>query len=328
MAGARLRSGSPTSSDEGSVTGSGGGAPLYAWSPENRGSRREEDANSSPNNSSPETSETGDSIDNRLTAALGFSSRKDTRTPSDQAIRTPEPIKPQRSLSKSTLRAATNGPLNTATTSAGVAPPTLTLSAYPGPGAASQHQSNHSAMVPRSSLPGSTTHSFISAMQAMNLKSAEENLHPAQKVSASCLILFTISVSFVHPDLLRQFHRDQTGDLQTRIWGLRQGMYHQPSVPKEFLMAFDYDVQELIHNTVKMNEAVDKLAAELKKAIGEQERIRGMEVTIRDLERDLADYKQRAQSAERTLASLASRTEEDMRAIQACNHEIPIRVRE
>lgn len=85
-------------------------------------------------------------------------------------------------------------------------------------------------------------------------------------------------------------------------------------------MAFDYDVQELMHNTVKMNEAVDKLAAELKKAIGEQERIRGLEATVRDLERDLAEYKERAQSAERTLASLASRTEEDMRAIQVRSH--------
>lgn len=202
MVGARLRSGSATSSD-----GSEGGAPLYAWSPENRGSRLEENANSSPSNSSPTTSETGDSINDRLAAGFGFSGEKNPRTPSDQAIRTPEPNKPQRSLSKSNLRATTKAPLTMTTTSAAVAPPTLTLSAYPGPGAVSQHPSNHSAMVPRSSLPGSTTHSFISAMQAMSLNAADENLHPVQKVR--------ILVSSVHSFFLFCFvHHSLTSSIR------------------------------------------------------------------------------------------------------------------
>ena len=95
-------------------------------------------------------------------------------------------------------------------------------------------------------------------------------------------------------------------------------MYRQTSIPQEFLTSFDYDVQELMNNTVKMNQAIDHLASELKKALAEQERIRGLEATIRDLEGDLRDYKERSQNAEKTLASIAGRSDEDMRTIQVC----------
>jgi chromosome segregation ATPase len=96
-------------------------------------------------------------------------------------------------------------------------------------------------------------------------------------------------------------------------------LYRQTSIPQEFLTSFDYDVQELMNNTVKMNQAIDNLAGELKKALAEQERIRGLEATIRDLEGDLSDYKERSQNAEKTLASIAGRSDEDMRTIQVCH---------
>jgi predicted RNase H-like nuclease (RuvC/YqgF family) len=96
-------------------------------------------------------------------------------------------------------------------------------------------------------------------------------------------------------------------------------MYGQNVIPPEFLKSFDYDVQELINNTVKMNQAVDRLTAELKKALAEQERVRTLESTIRNLEGDLKDWKERSQNAEKTLASIAGRSDEDMRTIQVCN---------
>lgn len=60
-----------------------------------------------------------------------------------------------------------------------------------------------------------------------------------------------------------------------------------------------------------MSEAVDELGTHLKKASsgGDQGRIRA-------LESDVADARERAQNAERVLAGLAGRADEDLRAIQ------------
>ena len=96
-------------------------------------------------------------------------------------------------------------------------------------------------------------------------------------------------------------------------------MHAQNAIPPEFLKSFDYDVQELISNTVKMNQAVDRLTAELKKALTEQERVRTLESTIRNLEADLSDWKSRSQNAEKTLSSIAGRSDEDVRTIQVCH---------
>jgi predicted nucleic acid-binding Zn-ribbon protein len=95
-------------------------------------------------------------------------------------------------------------------------------------------------------------------------------------------------------------------------------LYQQPSVPQEFRTSFDYDVQELVNNMRKMNQAIDTLAVQLKQALSDQDRIRGLEATIRDLEGDLRDWKERSQNAEKTLANISGRSDEDMRTIQVC----------
>lgn len=48
-------------------------------------------------------------------------------------------------------------------------------------------------------IPGSTTHSFISAMQAMTINAEEDNLHPFQKVKSSKLIPIIQSFPRFHP---------------------------------------------------------------------------------------------------------------------------------
>ncbi|KAH6613334.1 hypothetical protein F5144DRAFT_616306 [Chaetomium tenue] len=307
MASSHSDSDSSSSSDDESVVGSGG-APLYAWSPERRASRAEENKGF-PSHAQPTVPRLEDSIGKNLTVESAVDKERDPRTPSDQAIETPAPIKPRRSFSKSTLRAAAKAFAHpTATSTDGVAP-SLSLSTYPGPAISSQRQGSLPMLAPsstsasqpqsRSLIPGSTTHSFISAMQAMSLNAEEDNLHPFQKT-----------------------HRDQTCKLQARVWGLRQGMYSQNAIPPEFLKSFDYDVQELMSNTVKMNQAVDRLTAELKKALTEQERVRTLESTIRNLEADLSDWKSRSQNAEKTLSCIAGRSDEDVRTIQFLKEQL------
>jgi hypothetical protein len=339
MAGARMTCGSPASSDDGSVGSSEGGAPLYAWSPDR--ASREEGVGSSSKISTLANFRADDSTHKLPKAHRGFGAEQDPKTPSDQGIQTPEPIKPKRSFSKSSnLRPAAQAFSNPAITSAGPVPPALNLAAYPGPGGVPQRQPSLPILVPappgvgaiavpvampaaqaqaHSSLSGSTTHSFIAAMQAMNLNAAEENIHPAQKVSHPILFIYQSSTALCVLTPLDQIHRDETCKLQARIWGLRQGLYRQTAVAQEFLTSFDYDVRELMSNTVKMNQALDTLADELEKAKDKLERIRGLEATIRDLEGDLKDYKKRAETSENTMASIVKQSEEDMRTIQVSN---------
>ncbi|KAL1837164.1 hypothetical protein VTJ49DRAFT_4194 [Mycothermus thermophilus] len=128
----------------------------------------------------------------------------------------------------------------------------------------------------------------------------EENLHPAQKT-----------------------HRDQSVKLQGRLWGLRQGLYAQPGVPKEFLTAFDYDVQELMNNTVRMNQAIDIMAEEIKKsAFSYEQRITARNDKIRELEYELQQWQNRHENSERTVASMLNRSEEDMRTIQFLKEQL------
>ncbi len=207
MGGALLRSVSPASSEGGSDRKSGGGgAPL--WSPGKGPSRVQKEVDSSPETIPPTTSLTGDSTDPPLAAEPDLPADEAPKTPSDQEIRTPE--KPQRTFSKSTLRAAARALLNNTVTSVGVAPPALTLSAYPGPGAVLRHQPSLPIIIPTSvpvaisapqvqglsAISGSTTHNFIHSMQSMNLNSKEENLHPTQKVSKPSLRLTSSLDSF------------------------------------------------------------------------------------------------------------------------------------
>jgi hypothetical protein len=221
MGGARLTQAYPTVSDDDDDVGPhGGGAPLYGWSPvkSEPGTKDEQQVeDSSPEVSSPEassstqaasataTADTGDSVDNDAVPKVDRPGEKDPKTPSDQEIRTPEPFKPQRTFSKSTLRAATRALLSNAVTSIGIVPPALTLSAYPGPGARLQGQPSFPIVVPTSiplgipgphvqgiaSVAGSTTHNFISAVHAMNDDPEEDGLHPAQRVS-KCFFFIVI----------------------------------------------------------------------------------------------------------------------------------------
>jgi hypothetical protein len=88
-------------------------------------------------------------------------------------------------------------------------PPIGNLSSYPGPGTVHPRQPSLPFLVSvapnmggipvstsqtqgRSSLRGASSHSFLDAMQAMNLHAEEENIHPAQKVSRP--ILFHSSI--------------------------------------------------------------------------------------------------------------------------------------
>jgi hypothetical protein len=207
MAGSHSDSDSSSSSDDESVVGSGG-APLYAWCPERRASRAEENKDFS-SHAQPSVPRLEDSIGKNLTVESAVDKERDPRTPSDQAIQTPAPIKPRRSFSKSTLRAAAKAFAHPTATSADGAAPSLSLSAYPGPAISSQRQgslpmlasSSTSASQPqsRSLIPGSTTHSFISAMQAMSLNAEEDDLHPFQKVKSSKPISILPFLLFFHP---------------------------------------------------------------------------------------------------------------------------------
>lgn len=77
-------------------------------------------------------------------------------------------------------------------------------------------------------------------------------------------------------------------------------------------------MQELVSNTAKMNQAIDTLAAELKKALTEQQRIRELETAIRGLHDEVQEWKQRHTECKNVVTSLAARSDEDMRTIQVC----------
>ncbi|KAL2195700.1 hypothetical protein P885DRAFT_40155 [Corynascus similis CBS 632.67] len=302
MAGVRLDNVSPSSSDDESVVGSGG-APLYAWSPETRTSPGEEIVGLGLQLGSAST-RSDEASNSKLSAGSSLDPESNLRTPPDQDTLTLSPVgKHQSSLSNDFTKQTIT------TSSAGAIAPSLSLSAYPGPGVVSQRLSSLSVYAPasssafqtdgRSSIPGSTTHSFITAMKAMSLHAAEDNIHPAQKT-----------------------HREQTCKFQARVWGLRQGMYRQNLIPRNFLLSFDYDVQELMNNAVKMNQAADQLAAELKKALAKQESNGNLEATVLRLEADVRDWKERALNAERTLAGIARRSDEDMKTIQFLKEQL------
>lgn len=113
--------------------------------------------------------------------------------------------------------------------------------------------------------------------------------------------------------MILQALRDQTCKLQARIWGLRQGMYRQGLVPRDFLISFDYDVQELVNNTVKLNQSADVLAGELKDA---QLECKSLQAKISDLERDIQSWEERHEHLETAQSRLAARSSEDMKTIQ------------
>lgn len=71
-------------------------------------------------------------------------------------------------------------------------------------------------------------------------------------------------------------------------------------------------------NTGQMNRVVDDLARELHAARGEQERLRSLEIVVREREEEARDWKVRFQNSEKTLASVAGRGEEDLKTIQVC----------
>lgn len=110
-------------------------------------------------------------------------------------------------------------------------------------------------------------------------------------------------------------------------------MHHQPAVPRDFLSSFDYDIQELMSNTVKLNQSADALAAELEKAYAESERLQAIigsqhvehqqfrskaEAAIRELECDVQSQQERRINAEAMLSSLEAQRSADMHKIQVC----------
>ncbi|KAK3899437.1 hypothetical protein C8A05DRAFT_18131 [Staphylotrichum tortipilum] len=145
-----------------------------------------------------------------------------------------------------------------------------------------------------SAPPGGSTLAFFNALQAIKPDPEEEGLHPRQ-----------------------QLHRELACKMQSRIWGLRQGLYAQKTVPHDFLCSFDFDVHELVKTMGRMGEAVDELSTQLKRASsgGDQGRVRA-------LESDVAEARERAQNAERVLAGLAGRADEDLRAIQFLKEQL------
>ena len=297
MGGARLSSVLPfiESPDRDSP---GGGAPLYGWSPirSDPGTREDPVGLSSPEATSP-TSATSRTSNTSPTAATSGSAagkstdagnnetatkksyrpgEQDPKTPPKQEIRTPEVHKPQRTASNPTLRAAGRALMNSAITPIGIAPPALTLSAYPGPGAGLQRQPSFPIVIPtsvpiglpvppippvhppvfapdsngNSTIPKSTSQNFINAVQMMNLNPNEPGIHASQKVSnrffsyhrypshpiPSCSIHFL----WLTP-ALAQMHREATIALQSRIWGIRRALHEQPD-SEESRRSFDSDL--------------------------------------------------------------------------------------
>lgn len=163
-------------------------------------------------------------------------------------------------------------------------------------------------------IPGATTQTFISAMQAITFNPADEDLNPEHKVSDQpSLLTFTNHGSCAD---LSQTMRDQICKLQTRVWGLRQGMYRQSSIPREFLTSFDYDMQEMMSNTVKLNKAADTMAEELKQMHDEYKRL---QAGITKLEQDSQAWKGRQYELEMEQMRLLEENNEDRRTIQVCN---------
>lgn len=111
--------------------------------------------------------------------------------------------------------------------------------------------------------------------------------------------------------------------MQARIWGLRQGLHRQSAVPKEFVSSFDYDIKELMGNTVKLNQSADALAAELKQAHVECEHLRAIlaqaQDRMGDLEREARFWKDRDEKFEAMQSSFVARSAEDMQTIQVRN---------
>lgn len=151
---------SSASSSDDSIAGSEGGAPLDSSTPEKNGSPEENEGATSPQSNTSPVLKSSELSDEDEVAQLSTTSSVEN------------------------------------------IPPTLTLAGYPGPGAFSQHQANTGLLLPaapvvagvpvpvttpqddgRTGIPGSTTQTFISAMQAMSFNPSDENLHPAHKVS-------------------------------------------------------------------------------------------------------------------------------------------------
>ena len=94
-------------------------------------------------------------------------------------------------------------------------------------------------------------------------------------------------------------------------------MYSQSEIPQEFLKSFDYDMQELMGNTVKLNKSADALADELKKS---HEECKRLQADLRELQHDAQSLKGRQGEFEIEQSRLVKRSSEDMRTIQVRNH--------
>ncbi|KAH6620680.1 hypothetical protein B0J18DRAFT_480037 [Chaetomium sp. MPI-SDFR-AT-0129] len=258
-------------------------------------------------------------------------------TPSDQGIVVEEPKKPRRPRSKGTLQADTEFE-DAAPTSRAAAPASASAGASasvgasvgaaasasaggyghghgsgvgypaPDPAVAAAVAATAAQVIEQSGgvrgllgppMPSPGTAEFMEGIHAMNLLAAEDDLHPAQKM-----------------------HRDQICDLHQRLCGFRTNLRQQPGITVSFVISFDTDLQGIMINTAQMNRLVDDLARELYAARGVQERVRVLEAALREREEEIRDWKARFQNAEKTLASLAGRAEEDLKALQYLNEKV------
>lgn len=93
-------------------------------------------------------------------------------------------------------------------------------------------------------------------------------------------------------------------------------MNSQPAFPQELLASFDFDMQEMMGNTIKLNQAADDLGDELKKSGDDCKRL---EARLRELEHHAQSLKGREGALTVEQSRLMKRSSEDMRTIQVCN---------
>lgn len=141
------------------------------------------------------------------------SSSENHRSVTSSETRTHDIGQPRSFAERSATRGMATSTSESLNSSQGAPPPTLTLAAYPGPGSTQQRSSSTSSLLPspivtgttqfsgtpprdgRGSIPGTTTQSFITAMQAMTFNPTEGNLLPAHQVSSptSPFIVYILS---------------------------------------------------------------------------------------------------------------------------------------
>jgi hypothetical protein len=105
------------------------------------------------------------------------------------------------------------------------------------------------------------------------------------------------------------------------MWGLRCGLYRQPGLSREFLAAFDYDMSELVRNTVKLDAAHEALARDFKALESAVNNVlpgsnASAEAKIQRLQGGLENWKQRCERSEKAMANVVARSDDDRKTIE------------